>query len=88
MPETAIVTDETTVSFATRGDARHYVAETLSEWSYDYDIDAITDRAFTYRIDTDAHGHELLNTARIEQVVDDVTFWTIVAAHAHAPITA
>jgi hypothetical protein len=44
----------------------------------EYDIDAIFREAFRYRVDTDGHGNELLNTAGFEQIVDDAEFWQII----------
>jgi hypothetical protein len=48
----------------------------------EYDIDAIFREAFRYRVDTDGHGNELLNTAGFEQIVDDAEFWQIVEHNA------
>lgn len=48
----------------------------------DYDVAAIADEAFEYRVDRDQAGNELLNTAGFEQVVDSTIFWQIVAQHA------
>lgn len=47
-----------------------------------YDVDAIFNEAFAYRVDTDGHGNELLNTAGFEQTVDTDEFWAIVEKHA------
>lgn len=46
-----------------------------------FDVDAIADEVLAYRVDTNADGNELLNTAGFEQVVDVTEFWQIVAKH-------
>ena len=43
-----------------------------------YDIDAIFRAAYSYKVDTDDNGNELLNTSGFEQTVDDDEFWKIV----------
>jgi hypothetical protein len=48
----------------------------------DYDVDAIFAAAFEYRVDHDANGNELLNTAGFEQIVDEEKFWKIAEKHA------
>jgi len=47
-----------------------------------YNVDAIFAETFEYRVDKDADGNELLNTAGFEQVVDVEQFWEIVKKHA------
>jgi prevent-host-death family protein len=46
-----------------------------------YDLEAICDETYTWAIDTDAHGNEVLNTGGFEQTVTDEEFWEIVARH-------
>lgn len=53
------------------------VAPALGEYGDDYDLEAIAREAFEYKVDTDADGNELLNTAGFEQVVDEAGFWVI-----------
>lgn len=47
----------------------------------DYDVDAICDETFTWAIDTDEAGNELLNTGGFEQTATDEQFWAVVARH-------
>ncbi len=58
------------------------VIPALGEFGADYDAEAIAREAFSYRVDTDERGNELLNTAGFEQVVDDAGFWVIAEKHA------
>lgn len=58
------------------------VLPALGEYADDHDADAIAREAYTYRVDHDAHGNELLNTAGFEQAVTDDEFWQIVQRHA------
>lgn len=53
------------------------VAPALGEYGDDYDLEAIAREAFEYKVDTDADGNELLNTAGFEQLVDEAGFWGI-----------
>lgn len=53
------------------------VIPALGEYGNDYDLEAIAREAFEYKVDTDANGNELLNTAGFEQVVDETGFWAI-----------
>jgi hypothetical protein len=48
----------------------------------DYDVDAIFAATFGYRIDKDASGNALLNTAGFEQVVPEEQFWKIAEQYA------
>ncbi|HEX6518291.1 MAG TPA: hypothetical protein VF049_22210 [Nocardioidaceae bacterium] len=57
------------------------IVPALGEYGADYDIDAIAREAFAYRVDTDADGNELLNTAGFEQIVDEAGFWAIAEKH-------
>lgn len=57
------------------------VAPALGEYGNDYDIDAIAREAFAYKVDTDADGNEVLNTAGFEQIVDEAGFWDIAAKY-------
>jgi hypothetical protein len=50
----------------------------------DYDVHAIADEAFTWKVDRDEHGNELLNTAGFEQAVTEDEFWAIVERHDHS----
>jgi hypothetical protein len=52
--------------------------------SDDYDVHAIADEAFTWKVDRDEHGNELLNTAGFEQTVTEDEFWVIVERHDHS----
>ena len=47
-----------------------------------YDVDAIFAETFEYRVDVDADGNELLNTAGFEQIVGEDDFWAIADKHA------
>ena len=57
------------------------VVPALGEHGGDYDVEAIAREAYTYVVDTDDDGNELLNTAGFEQSVSDDEFWTIVEKH-------
>ncbi len=46
-----------------------------------YDLDAIFAETFTWAIDRDEHGNELLNTGGFEQTATDDEFWAVVAKH-------
>jgi len=46
-----------------------------------YDIDAIFDEAYKYKVDIDNEGREMSNSAGFEQIVDTDEFWEIVARH-------
>lgn len=46
-----------------------------------YDLDAICYEAFSWAIDINDNGDELLNTGGFEQTVSDDEFWKIVAKH-------
>jgi len=47
-----------------------------------FDVDAIFAATFEYRVDKDADGNELLNTAGFEQVVSEERFWELTQEHA------
>ncbi len=70
------------VRYTTRPDAiEQAILPALGDHADDYDVDAICQETFDYRVDTDQHGNELLNTAGFEQTVTDDEFWEIVARH-------
>lgn len=48
----------------------------------DYDVDAIAAETYSYRVDLDGDGNELLNTAGFEQIVDTDAYWAAVQRHA------
>jgi len=50
-----------------------------------YDVEAIAAKAFDYRVDHDADGKELLNTAGFEQIVSTEEFWALVQEHDKSP---
>jgi len=60
---------------------RDEIAPALGEYADEYDLEAIAHEAYEYRVDTDARGRELANTAGFESVVDDDEFWEIVQKH-------
>lgn len=67
--------------FTTKDDAiQREFPEDVTEAGYD--VDAIFAETFEYRVDKDADGNELLNTAGFEQVVDEQEFWKIAEKHA------
>lgn len=57
------------------------VTPALGEYQNDYDTEAIARDAFTWTIDTDAHGNQLLHTAGFEQTVSDEAFWSVAAKY-------
>lgn len=74
--------EETPMRYTTRQDAiDQAVIPALGSEADDYDVEAICDEAYAYRVDTNEAGQELLNTAGFEQVVTDGEFWDIVAKH-------
>lgn len=56
----------------------------LGDYPGEYDMEAIADAAYVYKVDTDKDGNELLNTAGFEQCVSEARFWRIVERHAKA----
>lgn len=67
--------------YTTRRDAiEQAIAPALDDDNYD--VAAICNEAFEYRVDTNGAGQELLNTAGFEQTVTDDEFWKIAARHA------
>src|ERR1044071_2487785 len=46
-----------------------------------YDAQAIADEVYTWKVDRDEDGNELLNTAGFEQSVSTEEFWKIVERH-------
>lgn len=72
--------DERRERFPTRQEAiDQAIAPAIAEG--DYDLMAICYEAFDWKIDHDADGNELLNTAGFEQTVSEQEFWEIVAKH-------
>ena len=63
--------------YTTKDDAilREFPADVIEP---DFNVDAIFAETFEYRVDKDADGSELINTAGFEQVVDMERFWAIV----------
>lgn len=57
------------------------IAPSLDDASQ-YDMEAISHEAFTFKTDVNEQGQELLNTAGFEQTVSDEEYWEIVAKHA------
>lgn len=68
--------------FSTLAEAHNDVLNALGHDAGDYDTDAITAAAYEYRVDTDAHGNEIVTTAGFEQTVTNAGFWEIVRRHA------
>jgi hypothetical protein len=74
--------NETTKRYTTMDDViAQAVIPALGEYGHQYNAEAIAREAYSYRVDTDEQGRELLNTAGFEQVVDDEEFWQIVERH-------
>ena len=67
--------------YATRQDIINSLADVFGDFANDYDIDAIIDEAYAYRVDEDGRGNELLGTAGFEQIVTDEEFWAIAQRH-------
>jgi hypothetical protein len=66
--------------YVTRQDAiDQAIAPALTEGSYD--LEAICQETYTWMIDTDADGNELLTTGGFEQSVSDDEFWMVVERH-------
>ena len=67
--------------YTTRQDIIDSIAGIFGDFADDYDIDAIIDEAYAYRVDEDENGQVLLNTAGFQKIVTDKEFWEIVARH-------
>ncbi len=66
--------------YTTKQDAiEQAIAPALTEG--EFDTDSIFAEAFTWKIDKDDAGNELLNTGGFEQTVTDDEFWAIVQRH-------
>ncbi len=66
--------------YTTRQDAiEQAIAPALDHGNYD--LEAICDETFEWKIDRDAQGRELLDTGGFEQTVTDDEFWAAVARH-------
>ncbi len=73
------MSDVTRHRFTTRQDViDEVIRPALGEFADHYDLAAICDAAYEWKIDRDADGNELLNTAGFEQTVTDDEFWNIV----------
>ena len=67
--------------YTTRQDIIDSIAGIFGDFADDYDIDAIIDEAYAYRVDEDEDGNQLLTTAGFEQIVSDEEFWAIAGRH-------
>ena len=67
--------------YTTRQDIIDSIAGIFGDFADDYDIDAIIDEAYAYRVDEDSHGQVLLNTAGFQKIVTDKEFWAIAERH-------
>ena len=67
--------------YTTRREIADNLAGVFGDYGDDYDIDAIIDEAYAYRVDRDENGTELLGTAGFEQIVTDEEFWAIAERH-------
>lgn len=62
---------------------RNAIIPTLDK-ADEYDVDAIADATYAWRVDLDADGNEVLNTAGFEQVVDTDAYWAAVQRYVHS----
>lgn len=67
--------------YATRQQVIDSLAGVFGDFAADYDLDAIIDETYAYRVDEDENGNQLLNTAGFEQIVTDEEFWAIAGRH-------
>lgn len=67
--------------YTTRQDIIDSIAGSFGDFADDYDIDAIIDEAYAYRVDEDENGNELITTAGFQKIVTDKEFWEIAARH-------
>lgn len=67
--------------YTTRQDIIDSIAGVFGDFADDYDIDAIIDEAYAYRVDEDENGQVLLNTAGFQKIVTDKEFWAIAERH-------
>lgn len=73
---------EITDRFTTLADViERAILPALGEHHADYDLEAIARETFTWVIDTDGEGNELLATGGFEQTVHDAEFWAVVEKH-------
>ena len=68
--------------FTTKQDAIAQAITPALDTPADYDVAAIADEVFEYRVDLDEDGNERLNSGGFQMIVDTDTFWEIVARHA------
>lgn len=57
------------------------IIPTLGEYVGDYDVEAIAQEVFEYRVDVNIRGEEVVTTAGFEQVATGDDFWAIVDKH-------
>ena len=67
--------------YTTRQDIIDSLAGVFGDFADDYDLDAIIDETYAYRVDEDENGNQLLGTAGFEQIVTDEEFWAIAGRH-------
>lgn len=68
--------------YTTKTDAMEQaILPALGEYGADFDADGIFADAFEYKVDTNEHGDQRLNTAGFEQVVTEAEFWEIAQKH-------
>ena len=67
--------------YATRQDAIEQAIVPALDVAMKYDVQAICDEAFEWRVDTDRRGRELVGSGGFEQKVSAEDFWAIVAKH-------
>lgn len=65
-----------TIRFTTITDVINSIADAVD--GSEYDLDAIARATHEYRVDNDAAGNELLNSAGFERTVTDDEFWAVV----------
>jgi hypothetical protein len=62
--------------YTTRQDAiKQAIIPALGEFGHDYDIEGLAAEILVYKVDTDEHGNERLNTAGFELTVEGDEFW-------------
>lgn len=77
-----------TERFTTGQDATEDIIQAIEAGGTDvasaseFDLEAIFDDVFEYRVDSDEAGNQLANTAGFEQIVDDQGFWEAIMRHA------
>ena len=70
-----------TIRHSSATEAKAVIIAALGDVADDFDIDAIFDETYAWRVEVDENGNELVTTGGFEQVVDADEFWRITQRH-------